>query len=123
MSKVIKLSDRLWVRRSEQWENYYFWCEGCKELHGFRTKAPQPPLTVYPNPVWTFNGNVERPTFTPSLRYRRHRADYPGCKPHCHTIVTDGQVQFCSDCEHELAGKTVEMSSIEDKLPEGYGII
>jgi len=123
MSELIKLTDCLWVRRSEHWENYYLWCEGCKELHDFRTKAPHhPDSTIGQSPLWQFNGNTDRPTFTPSLLYLRYLADYRGCKPRCHIIVTDGRIQFCSDCEHELAGKTVEMVSIADKIPSDYMI-
>jgi len=122
MSEVVKLTDRLWVRRSEHWENYYLYCPGCKELHGFCTKAPQPPESTYINPVWSFNGNAESPTFTPSLLHKRHTSDYPGCKPHCHIIVTDGRIQFCADCEHELAGQTIDLTTIADKVPADYMI-
>jgi hypothetical protein len=121
VSEVIKPTDRLWVRRSEHWENYYFYCLGCKELHGFRTKAP-PGDGATKIPLWTFDGNVEQPSFTPSLRYLRHKGDYPGCRPHCRTIVTAGKIQFCSDCEHELAGKTLDMPRIEEHLPTDYMI-
>lgn len=121
MSEVIKLTDRLWVCRSEHWENYYFYCVGCKELHRFPTKAPThgdgPPI-----PLWSFNGNAEKPTFTPSLRHLRHRADYAGCGPHCHVVVTDGKIQFCADCEHELAGQTLDMPRIAEHIPEDYMI-
>ena len=120
MSEVIKLTPKLWVRRSEHWENYYVWCPGCNELHGFRTRAPQPRSGEPSIPSWTYNGNPEKPTFTPSLRYLRHRADYPGCGPHCHIIVTDGKLQFCADCEHKLAGTTIDLLPII--LPDDYMI-
>ena len=35
----------------------------------------------------------------------------------CHSFVTDGKIQFLSDCTHGLAGQTVELSEIdEDKI-------
>jgi hypothetical protein len=27
----------------------------------------------------------------------------------CHSFVTDGRIQFLSDCTHELAGQTVDL--------------
>lgn len=27
----------------------------------------------------------------------------------CHSVVTDGKIAFCSDCTHEMAGKTVDL--------------
>lgn len=34
--------------------------------------------------------------------------------PHvCHTFVTDGKINFLSDCTHELAGQTVPMQDLD----------
>jgi len=34
----------------------------------------------------------------------------PGDPPeHCHSFIRDGQIEFCSDSTHELAGKTVRL--------------
>lgn len=79
-----------------------FWCPGCKTPHPYRverskTEGPE-------HPVWTFNGDMERPTFTPSLLVN---ANSPG-HTRCHLFMTAGQLQFCGDSQHELAGKTVE---------------
>jgi hypothetical protein len=81
---------------------YVFYCPGCKEDHPYRVK-PYSEL-----PVWTFNGDLESPTFTPSLLCN-------GSDPasRCHLFVTDGKIQYCSDCHHELAGQTVEMQEYE----------
>jgi hypothetical protein len=59
------------------------------------------------NPVWTFNGNLEKPTFTPSILVTM---PIEGEKPKiCHSFVTDGRIQFLGDCTHALAGKTVDL--------------
>lgn len=70
----------------------------------------------YEHPVWTFNGNVDSPTVTPSLlvtypanpratdEFKEWRTERV-----CHSFITDGKVQFLSDCTHELAGQTVEI--------------
>jgi hypothetical protein len=32
----------------------------------------------------------------------------------CHSIITDGKIQFCGDCTHALAGKIVDLPDIAD---------
>ncbi|HUP80813.1 MAG TPA: DUF6527 family protein [Pirellula sp.] len=76
---------------------YVFWCPGCKGSHQYQ---------VGPPPSWTFNGNFDSPTFTPSLLVRPVKE---AGIPRCHLFVTDGKISYCTDCEHELAGQTVEM--------------
>lgn len=74
-----------------------FWCPGCKEPHSYLIERP-----AGVHPAWTFNGNFDKPSFSPSLLY-------PSKPIRCHLYVTDGQIIFLSDCQHELAGKTVEL--------------
>lgn len=80
---------------------------------------------------WTFNGDVDRPTFTPSMLIKTgHYAaghsgpcwcDYNREHPNepskfecgiCHSIVTDGKIAFCSDSTHKLAGQTVDLPDL-----------
>jgi hypothetical protein len=83
-------------------ERYGFDCPGCKGHHQIRTTGADP---------WGFNGNLESPTFTPSILVRspqgRGKPDYI-----CHSFVTDGKIQFLGDCSHALAGQTVELADI-----------
>ena len=71
-------------------ERYAFYCPGCKHYH------------VYTVPRWSFNGDLEKPTFRPSLLNTKVGVI-------CHLYMTDGQIDFLSDCSHELAGITVDM--------------
>lgn len=65
--------------------------------------------------VWHWNNSMETPTFTPSLlRYAG------GSRPRCHTIITSGMIQFCSDCTHALAGRTVPMVDWDTILKEEH---
>lgn len=79
---------------------YAIYCPGCEEHH-----------VIYK--TWQFNGNFDKPTFFPSLLAKgyseRYNRDYV-----CHSFVTDGQIQFLSDCTHELAGQTVPLPDAED---------
>jgi len=82
---------------------YYFKCPGCKYMHPYHTNP-----SAHPNgSTWNFNGDVNKPTFTPSLLVNDH---YPASR--CHLFLTDGKIQFLSDCHHELAGQTVDMIEI-----------
>jgi hypothetical protein len=91
------------IYNSQDGTNQQVWiyCPGCKCTHGFTTKAPgfKP---------WTFNGDLEKPTFTPSLLCN---ADYPASR--CHSFVTDGKIQFLGDCFHELKNQTVDLPEWE----------
>jgi hypothetical protein len=58
--------------------------------------------------IWTFNGNVDAPTFSPSLKHTRR---FGGVFMRiCHYFIEDGLIKYQADCTHELAGQTVEMS-------------
>lgn len=72
-----------------------FWCPGCECAHSFDMGRN----------IWTFNGNYEAPTFTPSLLYRGGKDE----RIICHLIVTSGRIQFCADCPHSLVGQNVAM--------------
>jgi hypothetical protein len=76
-------------------------CPGCKCAHPFEIEAPR-------FSGWTWNGSLDKPTFTPSLLCNQ---DSPESR--CHSFVTDGKIQFLSDCHHELAGQTVELPDWE----------
>jgi hypothetical protein len=78
-----------------------FWCPGCDMPHRIQHGSGQ-------GPRWGWNGDANRPTFTPSvlLRWHEGEARTPKC---CHSFVTDGQIRFLTDCTHALAGKTVPL--------------
>lgn len=56
-------------------------------------------------PAWTWNASLSAPTFDPSVLLQ---GGPPGT-PRCHSFVRDGRIEFLSDCEHPLAGKTVDL--------------
>lgn len=77
---------------------FIFWCPGCGHCHGAWVNKPNPVTGAR----WTWNGNVEKPTFSPSMVI----AD-EGLR--CHLFVRDGFLQFLGDSTHALAGNTVPM--------------
>jgi hypothetical protein len=107
-----------------------FICPGCGQDHTCPTAEYH--AEGYQNDIWGFNGNFDRPTFTPSLLWRSGHfmhsptPQQPYCwhnpapgveaKPEwcyrCHSFVTDGRIQFLSDCSHALAGQIIELPEI-----------
>lgn len=75
---------------------YVFHCPGCEYSHPFEICCS--------HGGWTWNGSLDKPTFSPSLLVG---ADVPEAR--CHSFVRDGMIEFLSDCHHSLAGKTVEL--------------
>ena len=58
-------------------------------------------------PVWTWNGDTEKPTLRPSIL-----TGTPGT-PVCHTWITDGRAIYLPDCSHEYAGQTHDLLEVE----------
>lgn len=96
-----------------------FHCPACRTGHQLRIDPAF-------GSAWAFNGNGDAPTFTPSVLVRREtwvppvtgenlsewKANpWPQTKMEdvCHSFVTDGRIQFLSDCTHALAGQTVDL--------------
>ena len=78
---------------------YAFYCPGCKWAHMFYISGPT---------IWKFDGNLESPTFTPSLLNRAPNHANPAQRV-CHLFLTAGKLHFCGDCTHSLAGQTVDL--------------
>lgn len=98
---------------------FTFKCPGCKTEHIFFVNSPH---WKKDSQGWTFNGDLVKPTFSPSLLNTWGRYADPNYKEVegfenqsgiCHLFVTNGQIQFCSDSTHELAGQTVEMINFD----------
>lgn len=88
--------------KSDEVIGYLFWCPGCEETHSYLIKQYRSP----PNPTWNFNGDINAPSFEPSLLYRYTRA---GRDHVCHLYLTLGQLRYLPDCTHALAGKVVPL--------------
>lgn len=85
------------------------WCPACEGPHAIRIEGGPP--------VWTFDGNYDKPTFSPSiLLFHTETADdndkplpAPVRVTLCHYFIKAGQIVFCSDCPHKLSGQTVDL--------------
>lgn len=105
MGAFVPLSKKLMA--SEQ--SIHFMCPACKRVHSFRVTAP--------SDNWTYNGNPESPTFSPSLKetYNGWVPAYDGSRGMvrkeqiCHLYLTDGVITYQSDCTHDMAGATIAL--------------
>jgi hypothetical protein len=116
------------VLRRGSVEQVAFWCPGCNSSHTLSVSGA--------GAIWGWNGDADRPTFTPSVLVtsghfiasqagKRCWCDYnreqiaAGKDPAhfecgiCHSFVTDGRIQFLADSTHKLAGQTVDLPEFE----------
>ena len=100
---------------------YQYRCPGCGETH----TLPVGMGNGEGYARWQFDGNMDKPTFYPSVLARGNKiekdadGDWTGhwlrdangkTIPYtCHSFVKEGKIQFLGDCTHELAGATVDM--------------
>jgi Family of unknown function (DUF6527) len=100
-----------------------FQCPGCNDIHSI-------------NSGWGWNGDLVKPTFTPSVLVTSGHLS-PGSNAQatgmcwcnyeqrtgqkskfncgvCHSFVTNGRIQFLGDCTHALANQTVDLPEWKD---------
>ncbi len=87
------------------------WAEGDLMWHSIETEWMPEGAVRVPHARqdrWEFNGDLERPTFSPSLLRNG------GSRSTCHSFVRDGRIEFLGDCTHALAGKTVDLPELDE---------
>lgn len=127
------------IRELANHQGYTWWCPGCKCTHAVNVGAER-------GPNWTFNGNVNAPTFHPSVLARGIKQDltdkqleqydldcerlehdqllaHPVYGERCHVFIREGQIQFLDDCTHSLKGQTVAIPEWPWPAGEYGGII
>ena len=87
--------------------NFFHECPACKTHHYIAVAEPLPN-----GHRWTFDGNHEKPTFNPSIKINWNPVGRE--MKICHYFIRSGQIEFCADSTHNLAGKTVPLPPIED---------
>lgn len=86
-----------------------FNCPGCGHWHEVTTWR-----------IWTFNGNVDAPSLTPSVNNKV--GPFPdGHIEICHFVLTDGKVSFCNDCTHDKRNQVLDLPewTQQDSLRHG----
>jgi hypothetical protein len=87
-----------------------FKCPGCGYWHLLPVRPTEN------RPSWEFNGDYDKPTFSPSILMTTWESISPTEKRdvRCHSFVTDGKIQFLSDCTHKMAGQTVDLPDLKE---------
>jgi len=109
------------IKRYTEDDGGYHWelgfmCPGCGHRHFINdaeTKIPDLPA----GHIWSFNGDFNKPTIKASVLTRAYKKNPDTGKydieiDRCHSLITDGMIQFLGDCMHKLAGQTVELPEI-----------
>ena len=121
--------------RSLEGGGLIYYCEGCRKAHMIMVGEG-------PGPRWSWNGDLERPVFSPSVLSQGREmtpagraaweawidAGHPEPTPEfesahqvCHTFVgcngaQPGEIIFLGDCTHELAGQVRPFADLPDWL-------
>jgi hypothetical protein len=81
---------------------YAHYCPGCELMHAFAVDVP-----LGNGARWTFNGDLEKPTFNPSMNIG---SDW------CHYNLVNGELRFSTCNGHKLGGTTMLLP----ELPPEY---
>ena len=113
---------------SEQGRVLMHWCPGCGRRHAFEIEKPNSSGSV-----WSWNGSIEAPSFSPSMHItssvpavsgaelkaillRRQAGEQVEIPYHritiCHYYLREGRIEFLSDSGHTLAGQSVDLPDI-----------
>lgn len=91
------------MAKAKRWRNrLLFDCPGCEYSHQVIVEGPE---------AWEWNGSLDSPTIKPSILVNQGKQNPSAFV--CHSYVTDGKIQFLNDCDHKLAGQTVDLPDIE----------
>lgn len=88
---------------------YAFLCPACNDSHIVTTAQTVSERQI---PRWEFNGDMNKPTFSPSLRVQWTHGEKKIPRV-CHSFLRNGNIEYCGDCTHELKGQTVELPEVE----------
>jgi len=101
------------MRKTET--GHAIWCPGCGRMH------------VIPN-RWGFDGNIEAPTFVPSVKIEYNGQDagvfdaavglafQRAPAKCCHFFLRAGVLEYCPDSTHKLAGQNIILPEIPLEL-------
>ena len=73
-------------------------CPACNREHPFSVNAEY--WAREGQGVWEWNGNYDRPTFSPSMLTRSPKGTRV-----CHSYLEDGKWRYLQDSTHEMAGQ------------------
>lgn len=90
----VVVQTRVSRREGDGWvvaNGWAVWCPGCEDVHAMGDHS--------------FDGDLERPTFAPSILVQYGQV--AGVTKRCHSFLTGGVWQFLGDSTHALAGQSI----------------
>lgn len=91
------------------------YCPGCDDIHVIWTDAKH-------DANWTFNGDLNKPDFKPSVRVFHPKHTYEGQEvPEetlCHYFINEGKITYCGDCKHPLNNQTVDLLPLPEQFSD-----
>ncbi|MCY4495846.1 MAG: DUF6527 family protein [Rhodospirillaceae bacterium] len=99
-----KIKYREFTHNDKKFGAYFVYCPACKRAHRLITYNE-----ADPKHQWTFDGNLEAPTFDPSLKVESGPGRPGERNEICHSYIIAGVWQFAGDSTHEMAGQHVPM--------------
>lgn len=97
------------------------YCPACNHMHQFAIDAYNSS-----GAKWTWDGNVEAPTFNPSMHIKVNTPDMgERYQPNagsscCHYFLRGGIIEFLPDCTHSLAGQKVPLPDLPLQYTDRY---
>ena len=96
------------------------WCPACEGMHQFALDGKNSS-----GAQWTWDGNVEMPSFSPSMNIRVNMPDMRGYQPDamnsvCHYFLKAGVIQYLGDCTHAMKGQNVPLPELPLQLTDRY---
>lgn len=88
--------------QDESLYGYEHWCPGCKRIHVIPVRGQSG------EPKWSFNGNMDSPSFSPSVRIFVTRPN-GGQETLCHYFITGGVIDYCPDSPHKYGGQKIPL--------------
>lgn len=92
------------------------WCPACESMHAFALDGKNSN-----GAQWTWDGNVENPSFEPSMLITINAQSHPHHlvgEPTevCHYFLRNGVIEYLGDCTHGLKGQRIVMPPLPDRL-------
>lgn len=115
-----QVSDKLRRIEGQAYRGYAHWCPACEEIHIFATEGKN-----HSGASWTFDGNVNRPTFTPSMLITINPKTAPDYDPEeptdvCYYFLQNGTIQYLADCTHALKSQRVILPNLPAHLTDDH---
>ena len=129
MTNPVAMLRTITLDEVRSYEALLLWCPGCAEpWPGANQDERSGGLHMLPvggdtggRPTWSFDGNVERPTLSPSIltRLEHARRRVQGELRDvglfvCHSFLRAGVWEFLTDSTHPLAGKHIPAVPLPD---------